>query len=172
MKVVVVDGELVLPREATGGGGWHWATPQAHDPRGEVAVVADRDDLSPLSLARLELGGATADDVDTYVAVWVMGELGWLADVPAGSTVRITRRRGRMVVRVDPQHLDYHRASAAAWAKIQRADGRLPVLAVRRGRVRVVALPWSGPVRLVDVGEVLRVAPQYGLADVEHLEVL
>jgi hypothetical protein len=178
MKVLHVEGELVLPH-APKGSDWRFATIREHAERGRRARVVEDPTASPRGLARAELGITSTSvvtdadlDIAEHLAAYVLGELGWLQSVPEGAEVRISAR-GQMRCRVSAEHLDYHRSEARAWAKRQRRAGYLPLLLVIGERVRVIAIPWSSPRRaVVDLDEVRARLPQYGVRAVDRLEVL
>ena len=177
MKVLHVEGELVLPYERKDEG-FGFATLHTHEPRGPYAVVVDEPEASPRSIARAELG-ITPDSIveprdlelAEHLAAHVLGELAWLHEVPVGARVRLNTR-GRMRLHVGPEKLDYHRAEARDWARKQRRDGYLPILVIVGERVRTLALPWRGSRVVVDLDEVRRVLPQYGVASAAYVEVL
>ncbi len=176
MKVLHIDSRVVLPY--ANAGAWTFATPHDHVDLGRLAVVADDGFASPRLLAWAELGhtansppSGSAVELVEHLAAVLLAELGWLQPIPVGAEVRISAR-GSMRSRVSAEHLDYHRADTADWAKKQRRTGYLPVLVVRGDRVRVLALPWRGRGRLADLDEVRRLLPQYGVPKHDHLEVL
>lgn len=178
MKVLHVEGELVLPH-APKGSDWRFATIREHAERGRRARVVEDPMASPRGLACAELGitptSVVTDaelDIAEHLAAYVLGELGWLQSVPEGAEVRISAR-GQMRCRVSAEHLDYHRAETRDWAKKQRRAGYLPLLLVVGARVRMLALPWRGRrVAAVDLDEVRAQLPQYGVRRCDHLEVL
>lgn len=167
MRVLSVDGRIVLPY-SRGPAPYRFATLGDHEDLGRVAVVTESA-ATPMSMATIE-AATTPEHVDD-VATFILGELAWLQGIPVGSKVYLSDK-GRMRARVSAEHLDWHRHDVRAWTKQQRRDGYLPVLATNGDRVRVVALPWRGPLAAVDLADVRARLPQYGLRHVDHVEIL
>lgn len=141
---------------------------------GDVAMVAEAPDLSPVELARRTLhleAGELPTEILTAVAHGILHELAWLVEVPAGSRVSIGPS-GRMHCHPNAE-ADWFRQDAKEWALRQRREGYLPLLAKVGARWRVTAIRWSGSLAVVDVAEAFAALRTHkGFGRVEYIEAL